>query len=350
MVREGEPSQEGESNDRRDHFQPLTNPLNSIYFDDQAFGDAVDFGVLYSCVVPGSGNLLGGRAMVIRNFASSRAEALVKDYGYKMALGYNPRSTTDWRGERPNSRMALYAMLEKKFDDLLHKREKTELARTRKLRELAQREREKQLTVQEVNAEQALINREYELELSLEDRALLELLNGQKSAKIHVHKHDDVLYLIEFVKKYKLRATADHTEDVYIREIFDALGDNNIPVVYGPMQYFAYKVELKHASYRNARTLMKSRAFFGLMSDQPAISPVNLRDQLKFFLIQGMPEEEAISIITRRNAIILGLDDTLGSVSAGKLASLVVWNKDPLTLGAFPKMVMAEGKVVRGSP
>ena len=79
MDREGEHWQEGETNDHISQFNPLNDPMNSIYFDDRAFKDAVDFGILYSCIVPGSGNLIGGRAKIIRNFASSVDEALVKD-------------------------------------------------------------------------------------------------------------------------------------------------------------------------------------------------------------------------------------------------------------------------------
>ena len=136
MDRDGEPYQEGETNDDSDQIQPLINPVNSIYLDDRAFVDAVDFGVLYSCIVPGSGNLLGGKAMIIKHYAKFTDEAVVKHYGYKMALGYNPRSTTMWKGTRPNTRMGVYALLEKKFDDLLLKKAKADLAKDKKLKEL----------------------------------------------------------------------------------------------------------------------------------------------------------------------------------------------------------------------
>jgi len=122
MAREGEPSAEEEGNDISHQIAPLNNPLDSVYFDDRAFKDSVDFGVLYSCIVPGSGNILGGKAIVIKNHAINRTQALVIDYGYKMALGYNPRSTTEWKGPRPNTRMGLNALLENRFDELLTKK------------------------------------------------------------------------------------------------------------------------------------------------------------------------------------------------------------------------------------
>ncbi len=118
-------------------------------------------------------------------------------------------------------------------------------------------------------------------------------------------------------------------------------------MVYGPLGSVGYKVELKHAFYQNAGLLMRSRAFYGLMTDHPVIWTPCLRDSLKFFLIHGMKPEEAISLITWKNARILGIDDDLGTIEEGKTASLVVWNKDPLDLSAFPVAVIAEGKPVR---
>ena len=344
MCRAGEPGSEEETNDTIDQITPSFDPLNSVYFDDPAFRDSVDFGVLYSCIVPGSGNLLGGRASVIRNFAVNRNDALVKDYGFKMALGYNPRSTGDWKGSRPNTRMGVYSLLEHRFDAVLAKKAKADLARERKIAELADK---KDTTAESLNQSRAFIDREYDFEFDEDDRLLLELLSGKKTAKVHVHKEDDVLYLIGLAEKYGLRVTADHTSDVHHTEVFDSLADAGIPVVYGPLGSHPYKVELKNERHTNVEYLMKSRAEFGLMTDHPVIMSQTIRETLKYFLIAGMPDYEAIGLITKRNADILGIGSELGTVEPGKIASLVVWSGDPLHLGSFPVCVIAEGKVVR---
>ncbi len=347
MFREGEPQAEAEGNDSSNQIMPLSDPLNSVYFDDRAFTDAVDFGVLYSCIVPGSGNLIGGRARVIRNFARGRNDALLLDYGYKMALGYNPRSTTEWKGERPDTRMGIYQMLEKRFDDVLAKKAKADLGREKKLVELGKDKADRKPQAAETVRDKNIIDREHAQELNAEDLAMLDLLSGKKTVKVHVHKEDDVFYLIDLVKRYKFKATADHLGDVHHKDVFDELAKAGIPVVYGPLGSLAYKVELKNERYQNAGILMKSRANFGLMTDHPVILSGGLRDSLKFFLINGMGEAEAINLITSKNAAILGLSDTLGTIEAGKTASLLVWTKEPLSLAAFPRLVMAEGIVLR---
>jgi len=349
LERQGEPWQEGEVNDHTVQINPLLNPLNSIYFDDRAFNEAVDFGVLYSCIVPGSGNLLGGKAIIIRNYATSRNEALYKEYGYKMALGYNPRSTLEWKGTRPNTRMGVYSILEKRFDEVLSKESKAELERDIKYIALLAKVTKDNLDSDTERTERKLIDREYELSFSPEDRALLEILHGEKTVKVHVHKEDDVDFLIELHHKYGIKMTADHLCDVHSTTVFNRLAEAGIPIVYGPLGSLDYKVELKNASYKHTSLLMASKAKYGLMTDHPVILTPNLRESLKYFLIQGMKPAAAISLITQKNAQILGIDDKLGTIEPGKLASLIVWDRDPFHLAAQPVAVIAEGKILRSA-
>ena len=347
MAREGEPSSEEEANDTLEQICPLNDPLDSIYFDDLAFTEAVDFGVLYSCVVPGSGNLIGGKAMIIRNYAENRKNALIKDYGYKMALGFNPRSTKDWQGKRPNTRMGIYALLENEFDNVLRKRAKAELSRDQALRELNKKFTNQKINKRDYKIETLTIDEKYELEFSSKDKAIIDMLSGDKKIKVHVHKEDDIYYLIKLAQKYGIKVTVDHACDVFHKNIFDDLAGCCIPVVYGPLGSFAYKVELKHDNYKNTKLLMESQAFYGLMTDHPVTKASSLRDALKFFMIQGMKEEEAISIITYRNAAILGIEEDFGSITNERKASLIVWDQNPFYLGAFPLLVMGEGRILR---
>ena len=338
MERQGEPVGESEVDDVINPFSPLHDPINSIYFDDRALKEALDFGVLYSCVLPGSRNILGGQAKVIRNFAQNRQSAVIRDCGFKMALGYNPRTATAWKGARPTTRMGTCALLENYFLEILRKEAQARIEKEKAVCNLSDHENAQHLD---------LIKRAYDLALSQEQWAVFKLLNGKTSAKVHVHKADDALYLIDLKRRFNLNVTAEHACDIGEVEIFNALAENDIPVVYGPVGSFDYKVELKNASYKHAAALMQSKADFGLMTDHPVILAHHLRDSLKYFLIHGMLPADAISLITHKNAAILGVDDCLGAIEVGKLASLIVWDKDVFSLGAFPLLVMAEGTIIR---
>ncbi|TVP40109.1 hypothetical protein [Candidatus Nitrosocosmicus arcticus] len=73
--------------------------------------DSIESGVLYSVVLPGCENIIGGRAVLLRNFETNIEKAFVQDVGIKMALGFNPRSTFEWKGPRPTARMGAMAIL-----------------------------------------------------------------------------------------------------------------------------------------------------------------------------------------------------------------------------------------------
>src|SRR6266480_97126 len=115
MVRSGEPDKDEEANERMNSVYPLVNALHSIYMDDPAFNESVESGVLYSTVLPGSGNIIAGKAVLIRNFVDDIGHAYIMDLGIKSALGYNPRTTTDWKGDRPSTRIGSIAMLRDNF-------------------------------------------------------------------------------------------------------------------------------------------------------------------------------------------------------------------------------------------
>jgi len=118
------------------------------------------------------------------------------------------------------------------------------------------------------------------------------------------------------------------------------------PVVFGPLDAFAYKVELKHENWRNLRHLLESGVAYGLMTDHPVIPQRNLPVTLRWFLRCGLSRQQAIEIITRRNAEILGIHGQLGTLEKGKWASFACWNGDPFDLASWPVRVWGEGRLL----
>ena len=316
MDRAGEPYTEGEANEKYDSILPVVDALYSIYMDDKSFRESIEWGVLYSCVLPGSGNIIGGRAVAIRNYGRDIEEAFIKYVGVKAALGYNPRSTTEWKGTRPYTRMGAVGLLRKW------------LVKARDMLKLVE-EGKKALE-----------------EIEPEIRMLFPIVKGEDVLRVHVHKIDDIAGLIMLKKEFKLRVTIEHACDVHTREGFEKIKRENIPLVYGPVDAFAYKTELKHEYWRNIRYLVEVRPFFGLMSDHPVVLQRNLYLQLRFFVRFGMSKDEAISLITYNNARILGLDDRLGTIEEGKWASFTVWSGDPFNLESYPLLVVGEGRIL----
>ena len=134
--------------------------------------------------------------------------------------------------------------------------------------------------------------------------------------------------------------------DVHRADIFDELKKRKIPVVYGPIDSFAYKVELKHEDWRNIGHLLTSGVQCGLMSDHPVTLARQLFLQTRWFVRSGMSKQAAVELITRQNAQILGIDKQLGTLARGKWASFVCWSGDPFDLASYPISVYGEGEIL----
>ena len=319
MERAGEPQTEGEANEHQDSILTLTDALDSIQMDDKALKDAVEMGVLYSCVLPGSGNIIGGQSAVIRNYAASSTDALITRAGLKAAFGYNPMKTNDWKGKRPTTRMGAVAMLRSRLDEVRQKIQKYNRAKGSKKQDIV---------------------------FSAEEKVLRDLLGLKLRLRAHVHKIDDIAALLRLVDDFKIDVTVEHAGDVHRPEPFLELKKRKIPVVYGPIDSFAYKVELKHEDWRNVRHLLVSRVKFGLMTDHPVTLARQLLLQTRWFMRAGLSRQQAIELISRRNAHIIGIDALIGTLQKGKWASFVCWNGDPFDLTSHPVAVYGEGELL----
>ncbi|HEY9594753.1 MAG TPA: imidazolonepropionase, partial [Spirochaetia bacterium] len=229
MERSGEPGADGEANERMDSLLFLADALDSVQMDDSSFKDSVEQGVLYSCVLPGSGNIVGGKSAIIRNYARTTTEALIARSGIKAAFGYNPMSTRDWKGTRPFTRMGALSLLRSKLAAVKQKLEKA--GKTAKASEAG---------------------------LAADEEIVRDILVGKQSLRVHVHKIDDIASLLRLQEEFGIHVTVDHACDVHDGRIYAALKDRGIPVVFGPLDSFAYKVELRHENWRNVRHLLES--------------------------------------------------------------------------------------------
>ncbi|KPJ61598.1 MAG: imidazolonepropionase [Latescibacteria bacterium DG_63] len=321
MLRAGEPEAESETNEYMEPILALSDALDSVQMDDTAFRDATEMGVLYSCVVPGSGNIIGGLSAVIRHYAKNSSDALFARAGVKAAMGFNPMSTQDWKGTRPSTRMGALSILRTKLDEIRSKMQKRRAAKGAKKKEIT---------------------------FSAAEAVLQDVLVGKTRLRAHVHKIDDIAALLRIVDEFGLKVTVEHAGDVHKPEIFRELKKRKIPVVYGPIDSFAYKVELKHESWRNVRHLVESGVEYGLMTDHPICAARQLFLQTRWFTRVGLTKQQAIELVSRKNAEILGIEKLLGTLEKGKWASFTCWSGDPFELTSYPVAVYGEGELRAG--
>jgi imidazolonepropionase-like amidohydrolase len=311
MERMGDPLSESEVNERHDSILPLVDALDSVQMDDPAFQASVRCGVLYSRVLPGSMNVLGGRGAIIRNYAPDTRQALMARAGVKAAFGRNPLSCPDWKGTRPHTRMGAIALLRGRLAAVQAKRPKA----GRK-----------------------------PAEMSAEEQVLASLLTRREVLIAHAHKADDVHAVLRLADDFHLHVQIQHSIAVRDGRLYAELKRRRIDVVYGPLDLFAAKPELRDLAPENVRLLIASGVGYGLMSDHPRSLQSNLLLQLRFFLHAGLSKQAAIEVLTRRNAELLGLHRQLGTLERGRWASFICWDGDPFDLASRPVAVFGEGR------
>jgi imidazolonepropionase-like amidohydrolase len=72
----------------------------------------------------------------------------------------------------------------------------------------------------------------------------------------------------------------------------------------------------------------------------------NLPDHAAMAVTFGLPEEEAVEALTSGTASILGIDASVGTLEAGKIADVVIWNGDPLQITSRVERLFIRGREI----
>ena len=112
----------------------MTNPVtaevwadHSIWPQDPQFELALAGGVTTMQILPGSGNLIGGRGVTVKNVPSRTAEGMKfpgAPAGLKMACGENPRRVYGQRNQMPSTRMGNIAVFRRTWQSAADYRDK----------------------------------------------------------------------------------------------------------------------------------------------------------------------------------------------------------------------------------
>ena len=176
---------------------------------------------------------------------------------------------------------------------------------------------------------------------------LKRLLSGEERLRVHVHKADDIAALLRFVDEFGPQGRPSSTPATSTRRASTTSSrDRGIPVIYGPMDSLAYKVELKHENWRNIKYLIDSGVEFGLMTDHPVILQKMLLFELRHFLRVGMSKADALGVITAKNAELIGRRRHPGDARGRQVGLLGLLERRPLLAGELPVAIYAEGKLI----
>ncbi|MGB9431842.1 MAG: amidohydrolase family protein [Candidatus Acidiferrum sp.] len=175
--------------------------------------------------------------------------------------------------------------------------------------------------------------------------ALIPVANGAMPAIFTVHRADDIVTAIrigsEFHLKYML---ASVTEGYLVRE---AIRQAGVPCLVGPIMQRPESPETANATYEIAELLQQAGIPMALMTGYEGYVPKNriLLFEAGIAAANGLGLEKALRAVTIDAAQILGIQDRVGSLAAGKDADVALFDGDPFEYTSHVLGVIVSGQV-----
>lgn len=267
---------------------------------DKSFSEAVAAGVTTVHVSPGPENVISGITAILKTYGTVADQMVVEGaHGLAVSMGDFPRRAFANKHKKPLTRMGIASMIRE------------------------------QLRKTQMN----LIH-------TADSHILRRVIRKEAPMYIQAHRVDDLLTAIRLKEEFDLDIVFVHGTEA--GEIIDALSKHAIPVLAGPFYVSNQSSETRKLDPFNAVRLHRGQIPFGIVA--PIVRNLTVEGALT--IREGLPERDALYAMTLGTARILGVDDRIGSIEAGKDADLVLWNGKPLELTAPIHQTIINGETV----
>jgi imidazolonepropionase-like amidohydrolase len=337
-----------------DDGNELTDPItagvraeDSFWPQDPAIERAVAGGVTTIAVLPGSGNLIGGRGVVL-HLLPQRGGRAMRFPGapeiLKMACGENPKRIYRDLKRSPWSRMgSLRAMRDAFIRAQKYARDWTDWTSRHPP---APNDTTKPTPGKNVEPPKEP-PKPPDRDLPLETLALV--MRGDILVHWHCYQADDMLSALSIADEFGFRVRAfHHALEAY--KIRDVLAQRGVAVATWD-DWWGFKMEAYDGIPENLALLTEAGARAALHSDS-AVAIQFLNQAASKALAAGrgagvkLDDDDAIRWLTANAAWILGIDGQVGTLEDGKRADVVVWSANPLSTYARAELVYIDGQVV----
>src|SRR5256714_1680564 len=314
--------------DGNEATRPVTAEVwagHSFWPQDPQIPLAIAGGVTTIQALPGSANLIGGRSAILKLVPARSVQEMKfpgAHYGLKMACGENPKRVYGQRGG-PSTRMGNMAGYREAFIDAQAYRRRWD-----------KWSKDHQGDPPDRN---------------LRNESLAEVLRGNIYVQNHCYRADEMMQMLDLAHEFGFKIRAFH-HAVEAYKIADALArEGTAAAVWA--DWWGFKEEAMDGIHENAALLQQAGARADIHSDDPGgIQRLNQEAAKAMYYGRraGIPitRDQALRWFTANAAWVLGLDSIVGTLEPGKMADVVVWSADPLSVYAQAVQVYNDGWLV----
>ena len=329
----------------------LTNPVtsnvwaeHSIWPQDPGFETALEGGVTTLEILPGSGNLIGGRSVVVKNVHATTYQAMKfpgAQQGLKMACGENPKRVYGSKGQAPSTLMGNVAGYRQAFADAQDYRRQWE----KYDRELAEYQKKKDGA--DSGDKKATPPSPPKRDLKLE--TLADVLKGDIRVQMHCYRGDQMATMLDVADEFGFKIVAFH-HAVEAYKVADLLASKGVCAAMWA-DWWGFKVEAYDGIQENIAIVDAPAGSCAMLHSDSEDGIQRLNQEAAKAMSRGVragldiPPERAIRWLTVNPAKALGLDDRIGALEAGKNADVVIWNRNPFSVYALADEVFIDGAV-----
>ncbi len=172
---------------------------------------------------------------------------------------------------------------------------------------------------------------------------LVRALDRELKVVIEVDRASDILTALRIARDHRLDAVLLGVQEGWL--VANEIARAEIPVLVDPLANLPEDLDTLQSRSDNAEQLRRAgcRVAFTTRGQSALVS--RLRLAAGNAIAEGYPREEALAAITRRPAEIFGMVDA-GTLRAGAVANLVVWNGDPFEPSSWPTRLYLQGREI----
>ncbi|HEX8244899.1 MAG TPA: amidohydrolase family protein [Longimicrobium sp.] len=173
--------------------------------------------------------------------------------------------------------------------------------------------------------------------------ALQPVLAGREPLVVEAHRASDIQAAIRIAREYGLKLIISGGTEAWM--VAGDLAAARVPVVVKVLNNLPGSFESLGATYENAARLRRAGVQVAITSGE-TFKAYTLRQEAGNAVAYGLSWDEAFRAVTLYPAQIWGMAENYGTLEAGKVADVVVWDGDPLELLTRVEHVFIRGREV----